>query len=94
VGRKRPNEWGFCDMVGNVGEWCLDAAAPYDPKSMVDRAVTKRSALKCVRGGTYRASLEGGTLGCDCRGWAESTVRRPWFGVRIALRPRVGLIGR
>ena len=49
VKTKKPNEWGFYDMSGNVREWCWDK---YDPK---DRDI---SANRVIRGGScgYDAS--------------------------------------
>jgi len=44
VKTKKPNEWGFYDMSGNVYEWCWDK---YDPKNH------KLIAARCIRGGHW-----------------------------------------
>ena len=44
VKQKKPNEWGFYDMSGNVYEWCWDK---YDPKD------SDISARRINRGGSW-----------------------------------------
>jgi formylglycine-generating enzyme required for sulfatase activity len=44
VATKKPNEWGFYDMSGNVLEWCWDK---YDPDNH------NASAYRVLRGGSW-----------------------------------------
>ncbi len=45
IKQKKPNEWGFYDMNGNVNEWCWDKYDPSNPKLDANRT---------SRGGSYR----------------------------------------
>ena len=53
VGTRKPNDWGFYDMHGNVGEWCLDW---YGDLTYGENPVGLSSATYRVhRGGTWSA---------------------------------------
>ena len=75
VGQKKPNAWGFCDMLGNVWEWTSDASRtgklyygtyPYssgeltDPKYPKDPSGKKQSIV--VRGGAWNVDFRS----CNC----------------------------
>ena len=59
VGLKKPNDWGFYDMIGNVWEWCLDrkgdgklgTESVIDPVGSND---TEQYPLRSIRGGCYQ----------------------------------------
>lgn len=55
VGAKRPNAWGLCDMVGNIGEWCQDRyGTDYcGARSSEDPLGPERGEFRVVRGGTF-----------------------------------------
>jgi alpha-galactosidase len=53
VGLKKPNAWGFYDMLGNVSQWCLDYYAPYSPTDQVDPSGPDHSGARVLRGGSF-----------------------------------------
>jgi formylglycine-generating enzyme required for sulfatase activity len=70
VGKKKPNPWGLCDMLGNVDQWTLDQ---YDPNYYKQSAtvVTEpwnkpaKTYPLVVRGGSWQDDAD--KLRCACR---------------------------
>jgi hypothetical protein len=62
VGRKRPNDFGLFDALGNVLEWCYNPDPPHDPgcDCRADLgAECRKTRLVSMRGGSFHES-EGG----------------------------------
>ena len=87
VGLKKPNAWGFYDMIGNVEEWCSDLynADYYRTGEGTDPMGPKEGKTRVVRGGClyskasqYRSAARGGDYPED---------RARYMGVRLALVP-------
>lgn len=86
VGTRRPNGWGFYDMLGNVSEWCLDwygdgyyAQAPaVDPLNR--QAETRRSVRgsHCADGCTFSIRH---AITPDSKSW--------YIGFRVCLGPEI-----
>ncbi|WP_372366327.1 bifunctional serine/threonine-protein kinase/formylglycine-generating enzyme family protein [Candidatus Uabimicrobium sp. HlEnr_7] len=82
VGKKKPNNWGLYDMLGNVAERCIDNVRIYSEKSQVDpRYVTSSTSLKVLRGGNYKDSIY--DLRCAYRKNIAHDSRRAEVGFRI-----------
>ena len=50
VGLYLPNFWGFYDMHGNVGQWCLDYSDGYNSDPAVDYVGAESGSARAIRG--------------------------------------------
>ncbi len=56
VNTKKPNNWGFFGMLGNVAEWVVDDYASYSSSSQTDPIVILSNQKKVYRGGAYSSA--------------------------------------
>ena len=59
VGAKRPNAWGFCDMHGNVWEYCQDYWAEYPDHPVVDPTGPAGGSGRVIRSGYFSTGPSG-----------------------------------
>ena len=53
VGSYPANAWGFCDMHGNVWEWCNDWHGQYPTGSVTDPLGSASGGYRVLRGGSW-----------------------------------------
>jgi len=53
VGLYIPNFWGFYDMHGNVGQWCLDYSDGYNSDPAIDYEGAESGSARVIRGYNY-----------------------------------------
>ncbi len=84
VGSYRPNAWGLYDMLGNVGEMCLDQFTQYGADAVVDPVGSSEadSQYHVFRGGSWRESL----LSTRC---GSRTIWSDSFGYQVDARVRI-----
>lgn len=85
VGGKRPNEWGFYDMFGNVWERVSDwyDKAYYSRSPAVDPKGPDSAELRGNRGGGWFSNPRRDWP--TFRGWGSSDNRDPVLGFRLAM---------
>jgi len=89
VAQKQPNALGLYDLLGNVGEWCLDWYAPGTADSMVNPSGPASGTRRVRRGGSWDS------IPARCRVASRLGVdpecRSPLLGFRVVLVPASAL---
>ena len=94
IGRYWANNWGLCDMHGNVSEFCVGAYLPYDVSQNVDPLLQYNNPSDrvtpnyIIRGGSWKSSAY------ECRSAKRDVLsshekRREDVGFRVVLGPRI-----
>jgi len=56
VGKHPANQWGLCDMYGNVSEWCQDKSGLYSKEMQTDPKGPALGTRRVMRGGAWWSS--------------------------------------
>lgn len=86
VGRRTPNGWGLCDMLGNVCEWCSDWHAEYPAAAQKDPSGPAAGQQKVYRGGSFDMDIAL-NLRCSARFGMAPDKRLKDVGFRVVLEP-------
>lgn len=83
VGTRKPNDWGLCDMHGNVWEMCEDWLGDYPTGMATDPTGATSGSYRVTRGGSVMYPADA----CRSANRHHASLRRAsvdFFGFRVA----------